>query len=54
MVAVDLLMVVLSYYGAFWIRMEGALPPYMADMCGKTIPIVVVLKLAFFYYFNLH
>lgn len=54
MVAVDLVMVVLSYYGAFWIRMEGAIPPYMASLCRETIPMVVVLKLAFFYYFNLY
>lgn len=54
MIAIDMTMVGLAYYGAFWVRFEGQIPAATLELVKKTLPIVIALKIALFYYFNLY
>ncbi|MCK9229708.1 MAG: polysaccharide biosynthesis protein [Syntrophales bacterium] len=54
MIMIDMIMIALAYYGAFWIRYEGQIPALPLGFVKKTLPLVIVLKIVLFYYFNLY
>ncbi|MCP4717260.1 MAG: hypothetical protein GY868_19225, partial [Deltaproteobacteria bacterium] len=51
---VDLALVVVSYFVAYVIRFENGLPDLQFQYFVKTLPVVVVVKIATFYYFGLY
>lgn len=51
---VDLILVVVAYFVAYIIRFENGLPDLQLSYFVRTLPIVVVVKIASFYYFGLY
>ncbi len=51
---IDLVLIVVSYFAAYLIRFEGGLPELQFDYFIKTLPVVVGIKIAVFYYFGLY
>lgn len=50
----NLLAIVLSYYGAFLLRFDGDIPPSMVHLFQETLPLVLVLRLSALHYFGLN
>lgn len=50
----DALAVAASYYLAFWLRFDGAIPPEAISAFWNTLPLVFLVRLASFIYFQLY
>lgn len=48
-----LLIIVTSYLGAFFLRFELSIPPLEANLAIQSLPVVIVLRLFFFYRYHL-
>jgi FlaA1/EpsC-like NDP-sugar epimerase len=52
-IAVQAILIPISYCLAFLLRFDFYLPPQQIDNILKTAPILIVARLFFFYYFDL-
>jgi UDP-GlcNAc:undecaprenyl-phosphate GlcNAc-1-phosphate transferase len=51
---IDLVLVVLAYFSAYLIRFESGLPDLQVQYFINTLPVVIGVKIAAFYYFGLY
>jgi len=51
---IDLALIAASYYLAYLIRFESGLPGLQLSYFMKTLPVVITVKIALFYYFGLY
>jgi FlaA1/EpsC-like NDP-sugar epimerase len=54
MVLCDIVLVMTSYYLAFYLRSDGHIPEAYLALFKATVPLVVVTKIFFFFVFNLY
>ena len=52
--ALDIALVMCAYVGAHLLRFEGRIPPLFLSAVKTTLPLVVLVKIFFFYAFNLY
>jgi FlaA1/EpsC-like NDP-sugar epimerase len=52
--ALDIVLVMCAYVGAHLLRFEGSIPPPFLSALKTTLPLVVLVKIFFFYGFNLY
>jgi len=52
--ALDIVLVMCAYVGAHLLRFEGRIPPLFLSAVKTTLPLVVLVKIFFFYAFNLY
>jgi FlaA1/EpsC-like NDP-sugar epimerase len=52
-ILVHLILVLASYVLSFFLRFELTLPPAYADILLKTMPLLALIRMVFFYYFGL-
>lgn len=53
-IAIDAIIVALSYVVSYLLRFEGTIPPEFRIGLWHTLPVVIIIKLFFFYYFGLY
>lgn len=53
-IAIDAIIVALSYVVSYLLRFEGTIPPEFRIGLWRTLPLVICVKLLFFYYFGLY
>ena len=54
MLATDICLILLAYYGSYFLRFEGQIPSYFFDVFEKTVLAVVGVKLVLFFIFDLY
>lgn len=52
--ALDIVLVMCAYVGAHMLRFEGRIPQPFLSALKVTLPLVVLVKISFFYWFNLY
>jgi len=50
----DLVLIILAYYLAFWLRFDGEIPPDQFLLFFNTLPLVIIIRTAAFLYFRLY
>jgi len=50
----DLVLIVLAYYLAFWLRFDGIIPADQLQLFYNTLPLVIIIRAAAFLYFRLY
>ncbi|OQA91911.1 MAG: UDP-N-acetyl-alpha-D-glucosamine C6 dehydratase [Elusimicrobia bacterium ADurb.Bin231] len=50
----DLFVIAFSFWFAFFVRFEGAIPPDEYVLCIKLLPIVMIVRIITFYYYDLY
>ena len=50
----DMVLIIISFVSAYLIRFEGGIPPEFKPALLKSLPLIIILKLASFYYFGLY
>lgn len=53
-VIIDFLLICAAYYSAYLLRFEGNVSGYNAYLLKTSLPWIIIIKLASFYYFNLY
>ncbi|MEK6715237.1 MAG: hypothetical protein AABY43_04255 [Candidatus Omnitrophota bacterium] len=53
-VIIDFLLICAAYYSAYLLRFEGSISGHNAYLLKTSLPWVIIIKLASFYYFNLY
>ncbi|PIY84792.1 MAG: hypothetical protein COY77_00565 [Candidatus Omnitrophica bacterium CG_4_10_14_0_8_um_filter_43_18] len=53
-IMIDLFIISASYVGAYLLRYEGILVPVNAKLIVESLPIIIIIKLSFFYSFGLY
>jgi len=53
-VGADAVLVIISYYMAFWLRFDGRIPPDAMAAFWNTLPLVFLVRIAAFIYFRLY
>ena len=53
-IGADAVLIVVSYYMAFWLRFDGAIPPDAAVAFWNTLPLVFLVRFAAFVVFRLY
>jgi FlaA1/EpsC-like NDP-sugar epimerase len=54
MLLCDSALVYVAYFFSFYLRFEGNIPPQFLTLFHSTVPIVLIIKLLFFFSFNLY
>ncbi len=50
----DLVLIILAYYMAFWLRFDGEIPATQFALFYNTLPLVIIIRTAAFLYFRLY
>jgi UDP-GlcNAc:undecaprenyl-phosphate GlcNAc-1-phosphate transferase len=53
-VAVDLVLICVSYYSAYLLKYDARIPYYVFPLISKSLPIIIVIKLLAFFSFGLY